>query len=603
MRFHKLFWICVLFASAAPSQGDEVLRELRVGRAGHAFDHLGSIGAQAETAAASGATIIYATGLGGFGYAGLPSVDELANERQHVAEYNRKAKATGIELSIGYLCATSIVKLDTFDKNWTPEFRAQFKTPAAEWRQQDRQGKQLASWYGGDYAPACMNNPDWQAYQRAMVRAQLEAGHDGIFFDNPTVHPQGCYCPHCMKRFADFLLGRPSKAIGPEPAGDIEAARSLADAEPEYFKQFRSTIARDFLAAMRVYARTINPRALITCNNSLNSPGVLYSQCRDYGYSIDELSKAEDFVVVEDMSSQPRKEANGQTMEYGPTYQQLHAISHGKPIVAVTLAGGDYHTPPNLMRLAMAEAAAHGASYLSWPTWPVEQRERMTKAVRPQAEFLRGNEALLNNSTPRADAVLFLPMRRWVKTDVCAASKFAAALTAANVQYRVVAEDGLASALANKDRPVLVAESMAIFLPEQKQTVEEYEKGGARLVAADAPDWLAKARAAIKAPSIKIEGPPTVRAVVQDQPGRTIVQLYNLNVHRISSFADRVEPVENLKLEVSVPFKAGSVTLKTADDNETAGPLAFTSSGDDAKGIVSITAPQLYISAIITVEK
>ena len=57
-----------------------------------------------------------------------------------------------------------------------------------------------------------------------------------------------------------------------------------------------------------------------------------------YAYDIDEMSKAEDYVVVEDMHSQPRTEANGQTFEYGPTYKLLHAISHGKPIVAVTIA-------------------------------------------------------------------------------------------------------------------------------------------------------------------------------------------------------------------------------------------------------------------------
>ena len=48
-------------------------RELRIGVASHAFDHLGNIGEQAEAAAASGSTIIYATGFGGIGYEGLRS--------------------------------------------------------------------------------------------------------------------------------------------------------------------------------------------------------------------------------------------------------------------------------------------------------------------------------------------------------------------------------------------------------------------------------------------------------------------------------------------------------------------------------------------------
>ena len=439
LRRSAFLFFCGELAAETPS-------ELRLGRAGHAFDHLGGIGVQAEAAAASGSTIIYSSGVGEAGYQGLPPQKEFATLRKNVSEYSRRAKELGIELNIGYLCATSIVKLDTFDKNWTDEFRAQFKTRPAEWRQQDRQGKPLASWYGGDYNPACMSNPDWRAYEHAMIRYQLEAGCDGIFFDNPTVHPQGCYCPHCMKAFAEVRRAdmRPSQSA-PVPADDIEAIRKLADSQPELFLRFRSTIARDFLADMRTYARTINPRALITCNNSLNSPSVFYSQCRMYGYNIDEMSKAEDLVVVEDMNSQPRMEANGQTVEYGPMYKLLHAISHGKPIVAVTIANGDYHTAPNLMRLAMAEAAANNASYLSWPTWPEDQRKRMIAAVRPQADFLRHNEELLNDAPFRADVALYLPFQRWVKTDQCATSAVAAALTKENIQYRVVSEDDLDS--------------------------------------------------------------------------------------------------------------------------------------------------------------
>src|SRR5688500_1610310 len=81
--------LAVLFANTSFA---ETARELRVGIAGHAFDHLGSIGEQAEAAAASGATIIYGTGLGGSGYQGLPPETELAAQRVAVSEYNRKAK-------------------------------------------------------------------------------------------------------------------------------------------------------------------------------------------------------------------------------------------------------------------------------------------------------------------------------------------------------------------------------------------------------------------------------------------------------------------------------------------------------------------------------
>lgn len=90
-------------------------RDLQVGIAGHAFDHLGSISDQAEAAVASGANIIYTSGLGGDGYLGLPAAPELEAKCKTVAAYVRQAKARGIRLAIGYVCATSIVKLESFD--------------------------------------------------------------------------------------------------------------------------------------------------------------------------------------------------------------------------------------------------------------------------------------------------------------------------------------------------------------------------------------------------------------------------------------------------------------------------------------------------------
>ena len=579
-------------------------RALRVGRAGHAFDHLGAFGNQAEAAAASGATIIYASGVGGLGYEGLPPAAALSAVCTGISDYNRQAKKHGIELSIGYICATSIVKLDTFDKNWSADFRARFKTPPAEWRQQDRQGRPLASWYGGDYQPACMNNPDWRAYEEFIVETQLKTGHDGIFFDNPTVHPQGCYCPHCMEKFATFLQDSEVAPVpsAPDSPGRTEEIRKLADAHPKEFLRFRCTIARDFLAHVRTLARTINPAALITCNNSLNLPQVFYSQCRGMAYNIEEMSKTEDLVVVEDMATQPRIEANGQTVEYGPMYKQLHAISHGKPVVACTIVGGDYHTAPNLVRLAMAEAAAHNASYLSWPTWPEDQRERMIATIRPQADFLREWEELLNDASPRADVVLFAPFRRWLETDQCVATKLAAALTRANIQYRVDSDDDYDPTKAGTSGFVLLIESRSILSPNELASVESFERAGGHVVAADGADWLTAVLQSIK-PSVEVEGPPAVRVLVRDQPKRSIIHLYNLNAERLSSFDDRVIPAADITLKVRVPFKeVRSLTIQTADRDGADGDLAFSTEPTETGTVLKFTVPRLNISALVVAE-
>ncbi|HUW59755.1 MAG TPA: prolyl oligopeptidase family serine peptidase [Candidatus Bathyarchaeia archaeon] len=562
--------------------------DLRVGSAFHAFDHLSGTDHQGEVAAACGATIIYGSGLGGLGYSGLPATDELARTLAAESEYNRKLKSTGIKTCLGYLCATSIVGLDTFDKNWRPEFRAKFSSPPAEWLQQGRDGQALKSWYGGDYNPACMNNPDWRKYQREMIKLQVESGHDGVFFDNPTVHTDGCYCAYCMKKFAAFC----AQESLPVADTSVEAMRKFAADQKTAFMRFRSTIAADFFSEMRAYVRILDRNALLTANNSLNHPSVFFSQSRGLGYNIYEMSKAEDFVVVEDMSTQPRMTDKG-AIEYGHMYRMTHAISHGKPLVAVTIAEADYHTPPNLVRLAMAEAAAHGASYMLWSTWPEGQRQRMIDAVRPQADWLRSQVSLFETTTPRRDVSVFLPFRRWTETDKCAVSDIAGELTRRNVQYAVFCEDDF-SLPELQEAPVLVVEEPSVLNEQENNVLSQYVSGGGKVVFAANDGWTSSIN-----PSLVIKNAPHVHGIVRDAQNATTVFLYNLNIRRISSFEDAVTPADHLQLEIKIPWKhVANVTLSTADEDKSETSIPFSLSGDT----LSIEIPTLHISALLQIK-
>jgi hypothetical protein len=575
---------------------------LDVGVAGHAFDHLGSLGDQAKAAAQSGSTIIYTTGFGWM-YGGMKPRPEMARAAKDIAAYVRQARRDGIRLAFGYVCATSIVGLDGFDRNWPAEFRARFSSAPSTWLQQDAHGKPLDSWYGGEYRPACMNNPDWRIYEKYVVRLQLEAGMDGIFFDNPTVHPQGCYCKHCMSKFAAFLEARGVNA-GLDRGAPMAAWRKIAASRPADFLRFRATIASDFLADMRAYARTIKPGALVTCNNSLNSPDALFRQCRTYGYNIDALSRVEDLVVVEDMASQPRVLPNGSAVEYGPTYEVLRAVSHGKPVVAITLADGDYHTPPDLTRLAMAGAAAHGASYLLWPTWPAEQRQRMIAAIRPEADLLRDNAGQLQGALGRPDVALFLPLREWVSTADCRAMRLAQSLAKANVQFQVIGADELrARKLDPRKTPALLLESADVASGEERPSIEAFRSGGGKVVIADRPDWLTALGSAVKHPSAIVQGPGTIRVIVRDQPGRTVVHVLNLNVKRISSFDDAVTPAEDVRLTVRVPLPSvRSVRAITADPGAAPGKVQYTATPDGQGTAVEIRLPRVVLSTMLVID-
>lgn len=590
-----LFVVFALVAAAAFAAPFD----LRTGAALHAFDHLHGYAEQAETAAACGATILYATGLGMDGYTGIPAAETWEAHRAQCRAYNNKAHAAGIHAILGYLCATSIVGLDTFDANWTDEMRAEFGSAPADWLQQDAEGKPLPSWYGGDYRPACMNHPGWRAYQRFMVRSQIETGHDGIFFDNPTVHNKGCHCPHCMEKFAAYLKGKGRPAEDESPAG----LRRAALAQKEDFLRFRCTTARDFFSEMRIEAQQIHPDALVTANNSLNQPDALFAQCHLFAYNIPEMSQTEDFVVIEDMGTQPRRLADGAMLEGGPTYAQLHAVAHGKPVVACTIAETDYHTPPALVRLAMTEAAAHNTGYLLWPTWPEDQRARMAAAVRPCADWLRGHADRLSVSQPRRDVVLLLPFQNWVNTKECRATFLARELRKRNLQFEVTEEKGVGSVLAGAR--VLVVENAESVPSGMKDTLRMFAHLGGTLILGDKSDWADRVRAALTPPSVVLEAPETVRVVVRDAHIETLVFLYNLNIERLSSFEDRVTPAENLRVTVTVPFSAvGAVTASSPDPGAFNGTLPHTAEPTPEGGMrVSFTLPRLDTGALVVVAK
>jgi hypothetical protein len=612
MKSRFAILICLGCLALKPAFSESVPRELQVGNAFHAFDHLGGIGDQADAAASAGFNIIYVSGLGSLGYEGLPPESDYKSAVENSKSYIRHAKRSGIKLAIGYVCATSIVKLNTFDKNWPQALRKSLRTPPGSWRQQDRNGNPLKSWYGGDYEPACMNNPDWRTYEHFMIKQQIDAGCDGIFFDNPTVHPQGCYCEFCMGKFVDFLRRNSITNAAPANGTNLLAeARQAAASLQEAFLRFRSEIAADFLADMRSYARTLRRDALMTANNSLNSPEVLLAQVRKYGYNIHAMSEAEDFVVVEDERSMPRMLANGQAVEYGPSYQELRSISHGKPVVAVTIADDDYHTSPNLVRLALAEAAANQCSYLGWPTWPENQRARMIGGIRPEIDFLTKHADLLQGVQAKADVVVYLPFNRWVDTAKDPVLNACRSLSRSNVQYTVVCEDQLPKLnrsadefLSRKSARIIIVSADDDLSQKERQVFRDFTGGYDRVIAAKSADWLQTLYRQVQTPILRLDGQPYLRGKVFEKSGRTIVHLLNLNVRKKSSFDDEVFPATNIHIDLKLgKGRIRSAHIISADSHATVGKVPFEIVQREGNQILRLSIPRIDISSILEVEQ
>jgi hypothetical protein len=236
--------------------------------------------------------------------------------------------------------------------------------------------------------------------------------------------------------------------------------------------------------------------------------------------------------------------------------------------------------------------------------------------------LLRHNAELLNGTRARRDVVLFLPFRNWLVTGQCRVSQLAAELARANVQFEVIDEDdlrpdwepcvftGKAPAVSLRGIPpgmrgtkVLLAASTSDFLTGELKLLETFTRAGGTVITAEKADWLQRVQAAIGEPSIRVEGAATVRAVVRDQPHRTIVHLLNLNVQRLSSIEDRVTPVTNLRVVVRVPWKkVHSVRALTADAAGMSGALQFSATAKDRATLVQITLPRLEIATMLRIE-
>ena len=128
------------------------------------------------------------------------------------------------------------------------------------------------------------------------------------------------------------------------------------------------------------------------------------------------------------------------------------------------------------------------------------------------------------------------------------------------------------------------------------------KRDGGKVVWTTGDDWFAEFQSVAGRPSVKVQGPATIRAVVRDQPGKRIVHLLNLNVQRLSSFEDKVNPAADVQLQIRVPFAARSVKAISADPEATHGPVQFTVARGNNEDVLDVTIPRLVISTILLIE-
>ena len=190
-------------------------------------------------------------------------------------QYIPKAHRKGIKIVL-YHSLTNCFWQEVFPR--VPE--------ANEWRQLDHDGSNvpyMAATYHGEVSRIlmCVNNRGWRDYFKEKVRLALEAGADGLFFDNLF---SKCFCPVCRQGFAEHtqrVYGQAYEMPAPEKITEDElqtrtGIEVIADSDRNFghnrsFLQmarsdYWNISAADFLQEVWDMARSITPELLYSHN-------------------------------------------------------------------------------------------------------------------------------------------------------------------------------------------------------------------------------------------------------------------------------------------------------------------------------------------------
>jgi hypothetical protein len=247
-----------------------------------------------------------------------------------------------------------------------------------DWYALDPKGRPFY-YYTGRYM-TCWAHPGWLDHLRGIVRGIVEAGADGVFFDNPWhgIQPlnlggvwmgaAGCYCARCQAAFRQATGMEMPTQIAPE-----------SDGVSHSYLRWRAEQVTDTMAMLADYARSLNREVVISANDfdAVMRPSYLI-----YGIDLRALAGVQDVVMIEDYglprwvdgvdSRAPVLVNNALTLRtaralIGDTPLSTNPYDQG--------IGFDGVYPPHRFRQGIAEAAACGATMVVKGTEYVEDGE------------------------------------------------------------------------------------------------------------------------------------------------------------------------------------------------------------------------------------
>jgi hypothetical protein len=465
------------------------------------------------------------------------------------------------------------------------------------------------------------NNPVWREYLKAIVRLQIDAGVQGVHFDEAEVPMTslqygGCFCHICVRGFREYLQAlpddeRPSDLEGEDLSsfhyGEFLKARGFdfrgRHWETPLFNEYMEFQARnvhryftELADYAREYARSVGREVLISGN---------FFNLFEHYYAIE---PAVDVVVTEMRNTLWRQPE---------WYRYAAAFARGKPLVVVENPYGG--VVPELVeelkrgrrydrfRQSLYEAAALGVNmsvpYGAWMGSVVEDAFYPPHELATEVQtFLADHEELFGGdptwaevavvygvpSNARARATVELDSDNRVNEiaegDTLAYDQVVRVLAAASQPYDVLMfpegerrPDTLTEEDLGRYRTV-IAPGCDELTPRQLELLEAFVEGGGRLVAlgelganlGDAASALFGRDGVTRGEAFgfaleQLDGGPQVR--VTDGETDAAISLQRIEggaaLHLIrydhDDVEDRVRPLDRLVLEVRVPFELGDV--------------------------------------------
>lgn len=265
----------------------------------------------------------------------------------------------------------------------------------------------------------CPNNPYYTRLMEGRIRAQAEAGINGVYVDWTQIAGNTCYCKYCEQAFRQNLEKTlpakvAEKKYGVHDFSQLKPPASSTDAFWMEWVDFRGTALARFHQTLKEAARKVNPHFLISGNvyGGFGFGPIAVDAAGD----MEKLGRVHDFLyseIQEYLDYAPHKDDLGNKISNSATLKFLSAASGGKPVIvyATEITPPIFPDPTDkclgaMAQINIAESVANQAVFR-------EKRETPVEAGR-MYNILYANESSLIGSGLYSNVAVLVSVKQYI---------------------------------------------------------------------------------------------------------------------------------------------------------------------------------------------